>query len=123
LSRERGFTRFIGRSEEMGALEAGLERAKVGEGAVVGIVAEPGVGKSRLCHEFAERARSSGIEVFEAQAQSHGREIPFMPVLQMLRSYFGIADVDPERIVPEEIAGRGLPLPPAAAEGRTRLLG
>ncbi|HSS04367.1 MAG TPA: adenylate/guanylate cyclase domain-containing protein, partial [Solirubrobacterales bacterium] len=112
LSRERGFTRFVGRSEEMAALEAGLERAKAGEGAVVGIVAEPGVGKSRLCHEFAERARSAGIEVFEAQAQAHGREIPFMPVLQMLRSYFGIADPDPERIVREKIAGRALLLDP-----------
>ena len=42
--------------------------AEAGEGAVVGIVAEPGVGKSRLCHEFAERCRARGIEVFEAQA-------------------------------------------------------
>jgi len=116
LSRERGFTRFVGRSEEMATLEAGLERAKTGEGAVVGIVAEPGVGKSRLCHEFAERVRSSGIEVFEAQAQSHGREIPFMPVLQMLRSYFGIADADAERIVREKIAGRALLLDPEFAE-------
>ena len=43
-----------------------LERAERGEGAAVGIVAEPGVGKSRLCHEFAERCRERGIEVFEA---------------------------------------------------------
>ena len=37
--------------------EEALERAEAGEGGVVGIVAEPGVGKSRLCHEFAERCR------------------------------------------------------------------
>ena len=116
LSRERGFSRFVGRSEEIGALEAGLERARAGEGAVVGIVAEPGVGKSRLCHEFVEGARSSGVEVFEAQAQSHGRETPFMPVLQMLRAYFGIADGDPERLVREKIAGRALLLDPDFAD-------
>jgi class 3 adenylate cyclase/tetratricopeptide (TPR) repeat protein len=116
LSRERGFSRFVGRNEEMGVLEAGLERARAREGAVVGIVAEPGIGKSRLCHEFAERARSSGIEVFEAQAQSHGREIPFMPVLQMLRAYFGIADGDPDRLVREKIAGRALLLDPEFAD-------
>jgi class 3 adenylate cyclase/tetratricopeptide (TPR) repeat protein len=116
LSRERGFSRFVGRREEMGVLEAALGQARSGEGAVVGIVAEPGVGKSRLCHEFAERARAGGIEVFEAQAQAHGREIPFMPVLQMLRSYFGIADGDPERIVREKIAGRALLLDPEFAE-------
>jgi predicted ATPase/class 3 adenylate cyclase len=116
LSRERGFSRFVGRDEEMAVLAGALDRAKAGEGAAVGIVAEPGIGKSRLCHEFAERARAEGIEVFECQAQSHGREIPFMPVLQMLRSYFGIADGDPERIVREKIAGRALLLDPALAD-------
>ena len=116
LSRERGFSRFVGRDGEMAVLEQGLERARSGEGAVVGIVAEPGVGKSRLCHEFVERARGGGIEVFEAQAQAHGREIPFMPVLQMLRAYFGIADADSERVVREKIAGRTLLLDPEFAD-------
>ncbi|HEU4736489.1 MAG TPA: adenylate/guanylate cyclase domain-containing protein [Solirubrobacterales bacterium] len=116
LSRERGFSRFVGRDEEMAVLEAALERAERSEGAAVGIVAEPGVGKSRLCHEFAERCRERGIEVFECQAQAHGQAIPFMPVLQMLRSYFGIADGDPERIVREKIAGRTLLLDPDFAE-------
>lgn len=116
LSRERGFSRFVGRDKEMVALEGALERAERGEGAAVGIVAEPGVGKSRLCHEFAERCRERGIEVFECQAQAHGRTIPFMPVLQMLRSYFGIADGDPERIAREKIAGRTLLLDPNFVE-------
>jgi class 3 adenylate cyclase len=116
LSRERGFSSFVGRDAEMAVLADGLARARAGEGAAVGIVAEPGIGKSRLCHEFAERCRAEGIEVFECQAQSHGREIPFMPVLQMLRSYFGIADADPERIVREKIAGRALLLDPGFAD-------
>jgi class 3 adenylate cyclase/tetratricopeptide (TPR) repeat protein len=116
LSRERGFSRFVGRDEEMATLAEGLARAKAGEGAAIGIVAEPGIGKSRLCHEFAEKARAEGVEVFESQAQSHGREIPYMPVLQMLRAYFGIADGDPERIVREKIAGRALLLDSAFAD-------
>ncbi|HWP33228.1 MAG TPA: adenylate/guanylate cyclase domain-containing protein, partial [Solirubrobacterales bacterium] len=116
LSRERGFSRFVGREEEMAVLEDALGRAERGEGAAVGIVAEPGVGKSRLAYEFGELARRRGIEVFECQGQAHGREIPFMPVLQMLRSYFGIADGDPERIVREKIAGRALLLDPGLAE-------
>jgi len=116
LSRERGFSSFVGREEEMGTLVSALDRARAGEGAAVGIVAEAGVGKSRLCHEFAGRCRAEGIEVFEAQAQSHGRGIPFMPVLQMLRAYFGIADADPERIVREKVAGRALLLDPEMAD-------
>ncbi len=116
LSRERGFSRFVGRDTEMSALDAALDRADAGEGAVLGIVAEPGVGKSRLCHEFSERCRERGIEVFEAQAQSHGQSIPFMPVLQMLRAYFGIGDHEPERLTREKIAGRALLLDPDFAD-------
>jgi class 3 adenylate cyclase/tetratricopeptide (TPR) repeat protein len=112
LSRERGFSRFVGRESEIDALEEALAQAKRGEGRAVGVVAEPGVGKSRLCHEFAERTRREGIDVYEAQAQAHGTETPFMPVLQLLRSYFGILDSDPERIVREKIAGRVLLLDP-----------
>jgi len=116
LSRERGFSRFVGRDEEMGTLEEALFRAEAGEGAVVGIVAEPGVGKSRLGHEFCERCRERGIEVFEAQAQSHGQSTPLMPVLEMLRAYFGVADGEPERLTREKIAGRALLLDPGFAE-------
>ncbi|HEX3240926.1 MAG TPA: adenylate/guanylate cyclase domain-containing protein [Solirubrobacterales bacterium] len=112
LSRDRGFSRFVGREAEMGELRLALERAQAGEGGAVGIVAEPGTGKSRLCHEFAERCRADGLEVFEAQAQSHGTSSPYLPVLQMLRSFFGIGDRDPEQLARERIAGRALLLDP-----------
>ena len=116
LSRERGFSRFVGRAEEMAAFEEAFERADRGEGAIVALVADPGVGKSRLCLEFAERSRQQGIEVFEAQAQSHGKSIPFMPVLQLMRDYFGIGDAEQDRITRERIAGRVLLLDPELAD-------
>src|SRR4051794_17713852 len=84
LSRARGFSRFVGREQEMASFEEALAVALEGRGSAVAVVADPGTGKSRLCHEFAERCRQNDIEVFEAQAQAHGKEIPFMPVLQML---------------------------------------
>ena len=116
LSRERGLSRFVGRAEEMEALEEALERAQEGRGAVIAVVADPGIGKSRLCHEFAERCRARGIEVYEAQGQAHGEAIPFLPVLQMLRGYFGIEDRDSERVAREKIAGRLLLLDPDFAD-------
>jgi predicted ATPase/class 3 adenylate cyclase len=116
LSRERGLSRFVGRAEEMEVLEDAFGRASEGRGAVIGVVADPGVGKSRLCHEFAERCRAGGIEVYEAQAQAHGQAIPFLPVLQMLRGYFGIDDRDTERAAREKIAGRLLLLDPDFAD-------
>jgi class 3 adenylate cyclase/tetratricopeptide (TPR) repeat protein len=116
LSRQRGFSRFVGRDREMGALEEALARAEGGKGGVVGVAAEPGAGKSRLCHEFAQRCRDRQLEVFEAQAQAHGQSIPFMPVLQMLRAYFGIGEQDPPRAAREKIAGRALLLDTSFAE-------
>src|SRR5439155_21114656 len=61
VSRARGFSRFVGRIDEMAALETALGRAIEGNGQVVGVVAHPGLGKSRLCFEFAERCRARGI--------------------------------------------------------------
>jgi class 3 adenylate cyclase/tetratricopeptide (TPR) repeat protein len=116
LARARGFSSFVGRAAEMGALEAALERAQRGDGGAIGIAADPGIGKSRLCHEFAQRCRAEGVEVFEAQGQAHGTEIPFMPVLQMLRAFFGIGERDPEQTARERIAGRALLLDPGFAE-------
>jgi class 3 adenylate cyclase/tetratricopeptide (TPR) repeat protein len=112
LSRERGLSRFVGRAEEMKMLEDALEQAKLGRGAVIGAVAEPGIGKSRLCQEFADRCRAAGMDVYETQAQAHGTAIPFLPILQMMRGYFGIEDRDSERTAREKIAGRLLLLDP-----------
>jgi class 3 adenylate cyclase/tetratricopeptide (TPR) repeat protein len=116
LARERGFSRFVGRTEEMALLMEALERAKGGEGGGIALVAEPGVGKSRLSYEFVQRCRDAGAEVFEAQAQAHGTAVPFMPVLQMLRSLFGIGDGEPDQLAREKIAGRALLLDPGFNE-------
>ncbi len=116
LARERGFSRFVGREREMRRLQEALRRANAGEASAIGVVAEPGIGKSRLYHEFVQRCRSEGTEVFEAQGQAHGKTIPFMPILQMLRAFFGIADSDPEQLAREKIAGRALLLDASFAD-------
>src|SRR5437867_10574867 len=82
VSRARGFSRFVGRRDEMATLEAALAKAVGGQGQVVGVVAEPGVGKSRLCWEFAQRCRARGLPVYEGHAVAHGKWIPFLPVME-----------------------------------------
>ena len=116
VSQGRGFSPFVGRGEETEQLRRALEQASAGSGEVVGIVADAGVGKSRLCREFADRCRAEGIEVVEAQCQPHGKAIPLMPVLQMLRAYFGIEPDTGEREARERIAGRLLLLDPGFAD-------
>ena len=106
LAQVRGFSPFVGRDDEMRELDAALERAVAGEAQVVGVVGEPGVGKSRLCHEFRQRCLARGLAVYQAQGQPHARSIPFLPVLQMLRSYFEINEGDSDRTARERIAGK-----------------
>ena len=55
VSRARGLSRFVGRGADMQTLESALAQSRQGRGQVVGIVAEAGTGKSRLCFEFMER--------------------------------------------------------------------
>jgi class 3 adenylate cyclase/tetratricopeptide (TPR) repeat protein len=106
LSRARGFSKFVGRSDDMATLEAALERGSDGRGPIVGVVAEAGTGKSRLCFEFLERCRARGLPVHEAHALAHGKQMPLLPVLELYRSFFGIGERDSERAAREKIAGR-----------------
>ncbi|MEA2445140.1 MAG: hypothetical protein QOJ12_2432, partial [Thermoleophilales bacterium] len=94
ISRARGLSRFVGRETEERALDAALEQALAGQGQVIGIVGQPGVGKSRLCHEFAERCRAAGTPVYQAAGQAHAKTVPLAPVLDLLRDFFGIGERD-----------------------------
>jgi class 3 adenylate cyclase/tetratricopeptide (TPR) repeat protein len=105
VSRARGLTRFVGRDSDMQTLESALERATEGNGQVVGVVADAGTGKSRLCFEFVERCRAQGMTVIEGHAVAHGKNIPYLPMLQAFRTYYGITDQDSDRIAREKIAG------------------
>ncbi len=106
VARARGFSRFVGRADEMAALEAELASVIRGEGRAVGIAGDAGVGKSRLCHELAERCRGRGIPVVRAHAVAHGKAIPFLPILDLLRAYFGVTAEDGSREARDKIAGR-----------------
>jgi class 3 adenylate cyclase/tetratricopeptide (TPR) repeat protein len=100
----RRLSPLTGRSGQFSALVLELENTMKGDGRVVGVVGEAGIGKSRLCFEFAESCRGKGIRVFEARVLAHGRATPFQPVLELLRDYFGLrvkeaADVSRRRVL------------------------
>ena len=81
---------LIGRKAELDALEAELTSAASGEPHVVGVVAEAGSGKSRLCFEFAERCRERDFRVYETRVTAHGHATPYQPILELARDYLGI---------------------------------
>ena len=68
----RGLTRFVGRDAETEQLRKALEQAETGHGQVVGVVGEPGVGKSRLFYEFTHSHRMQGWLIVESGSVSYG---------------------------------------------------
>src|SRR5438094_5078436 len=116
VARARGFSRLVGRQEETTTLEAALAHALDGQGQVVGVVGEPGVGESRLCHELAERARGQRIRVQAAHCVAHGKMIPFLPVLELLRDFFEITAQDGDEAARRKIAGTMLLLDKALTD-------
>ena len=101
----RGFTKFVGRQREMNAMKAAAEQAKAGHGQIVAAMAEAGTGKSRLYFEFKATSAARWM-VLEAFSVSHAKASSYLPVVDLLHSYFKIASNDDERTRREKIAGR-----------------
>src|SRR5215813_12618512 len=80
----RGLTSFVGREEELAQLDAAMQTAARGHGRVVGLVGEPGVGKSRLFYEFARRERMPGWRIGKTGAFSYDKSTAYRPVIDLL---------------------------------------
>ncbi len=107
----RRLSPLTGRSQQSSALALELESTLRGDGRVVGVVGEAGIGKSRLCFEFAEDCRGKGIRVFEARVLAHGRATPFQPVLELLRDFFGLRANETAEISRPRVLARLADLP------------
>jgi adenylate cyclase len=88
--RDESLVRMRGRENEFGILKQALLDAEQGAGSAIGIVAVPGIGKSRLCYEFSAWCRKRQVDVFEARAHIFGKATPLLPVLELMRAFLGI---------------------------------
>ncbi|MEN8251324.1 MAG: AAA family ATPase, partial [Bacteroidota bacterium] len=84
-----------------------FERAKKGMGQAVSILAEAGVGKSRLLYEFRKLVANEDITFLEGKCLSYSRNVPYHPVIDVLKANFNIQDGDEDSIVRDKI-NRGL---------------
>jgi class 3 adenylate cyclase/tetratricopeptide (TPR) repeat protein len=109
-SAARGLTRFVGRDREVQQLGHALERAAAGHGQAVAVVGEAGLGKSRLVWEFARSQRTNGWLVLESGAVSYGKATPYLPVIELLKTYCRIQERDDPRAIRERVAGKLLML-------------
>jgi DNA-binding NtrC family response regulator/predicted ATPase/class 3 adenylate cyclase len=85
---KRPLSRFVGRAGELAALRDLLARVDQGRGQVVGIVGEPGVGKSRLCYELIQSQQAQRWLILESSPVAYGKETPYLPVIDLLKAYF-----------------------------------
>lgn len=85
VSLAKGLSQFVGRRDELDRLEAALADTALGDGRIVTIVAEAGMGKSRLCHEFTRRAAKNGKTVLRADANTYGEGVPWQRLISLLR--------------------------------------
>ena len=109
----RGLTPFIGRQREIETLHHALERAQAGHGQVVGVVGEPGVGKTRLFYEFTHSHHTQGWLLLGTWSASYGKATAYLPILDLLKAYFQIEGRDSARKMREKVTGKLLTLDPA----------
>jgi class 3 adenylate cyclase len=109
VAAKRGLTRFVGRERQMDALKHVADQARAGRGQIVAAMADPGVGKSRLFHEFKLVSQSAWMTL-EGFSVSHGKATAYLPVLDLLHQYFAIETADDTRKRREKVGGKVLML-------------
>jgi class 3 adenylate cyclase/tetratricopeptide (TPR) repeat protein len=102
VSKERGLTPLVGRDREIQRLRQVHQRAVGGDGAIVLLAGDPGVGKSRLLYEFLQGLDGAGALELETTCVSYGRTMAYRPIVELLRRYLGLAD----GVTGEEIQSR-----------------
>ena len=88
----RGFTPYIGRESELAALQAELEKAIAGQGRLVNVVGEAGLGKTRLLYEFRHSLHREKITVLQGRCQAEGGATPYLPFTDALRRGLDLQD-------------------------------
>jgi predicted ATPase len=86
---------FVGRDHELATLQTLLGQVEAGQGKVVGIMGEPGLGKSRLLYEFRHSLRQRRLAYLAAGCVSYSQATPYLPMRALLRRYCGITAADP----------------------------
>jgi predicted ATPase len=94
VSAERGLTPFVGRERELELLLDGFDRSKAGRGQAFSIVAEAGVGKSRLLYEFRKVVANEDVFFQEGKCLSYSRDVTYHPVIDIVKSNSDIVEGD-----------------------------
>src|SRR5437868_8155171 len=96
-------TTFVDRHSDMALLDNFLRQAEGGCGQAVGIVGEPGIGKSRLLAEFRRQLSGDRVTWTEGRCVSYGTAMPYLLMIDLLRSNCGILETDAPASIVEKV--------------------
>jgi class 3 adenylate cyclase len=99
---DRGLSAFVGRENEMQVLERGLAEAG-SQLHVIDVVAEPGMGKSRLLHEFRQRTDRQRAFILSGSCSSDGQQTPFLPFIEIVRGSFQVRAGEAEKDIAQKL--------------------
>jgi len=106
----RGLSPLVGRQTELQTLHTVHDKAATGHGQIVGVVGEPGVGKSRLYWEFTHSEPLAAWKILTTGSVSYGKATAYLPLINLLRDYFGLDERDMGESLRERITARLLAL-------------
>jgi class 3 adenylate cyclase/tetratricopeptide (TPR) repeat protein len=106
----RGLSPLVGRQAELQTLHTVHDKAGAGQGQLVGVVGEPGVGKSRLYWEFTHSEPLNGWKVLTTSSVSYGKATAYLPLINLLRDYFELDERDTGESLQERLTARLLAL-------------
>jgi class 3 adenylate cyclase/tetratricopeptide (TPR) repeat protein len=90
------YSEMVGRDQELDRLELQILKAVNGEGSVVNVVGEAGIGKSRLMAELKKREVVKRVMLLEGRAISMGKNLSFYPIIALLKNWAHIREDDGE---------------------------
>jgi predicted ATPase len=99
----RRLSQFVGRTQELAVLHEHLAYTTQGQGQVVGIVGEPGMGKSRLLYEFAQSLSGRKVTYYEGPCLAYGSATPYLPVRDLVRQSCRITETDATEVVTAKV--------------------
>ena len=98
----RGLSTFVGRERELEVLERGLDEAR-SKILVIDLVAEPGMGKSRLLHEFRQTVSKERAFILSGSCSPDGHQTPFLPFIEVVRGSFRVGAGEGEKDVAKKL--------------------
>jgi len=89
---------MVGRESEMDRLELHVLKAKTGEGSIVNVIGEAGIGKSRIIEELKKKESMKRVAVLQGRSISMGRNLSFHPIMEILKGWADIREDDTEAL-------------------------